>query len=75
MIRAVEQATRPIPDDANAIGGLTMGADPMAYGVAAVLATRAVASTCSWRGRSFQVISSFVWCFLRRHLVFLNMKH
>jgi orotate phosphoribosyltransferase len=29
-----------IPDDAEAIGGLTMGADPMAFGVAAVAATR-----------------------------------
>jgi orotate phosphoribosyltransferase len=29
-----------IPDEATAIGGLTMGADPMAFGVAAVAATR-----------------------------------
>jgi orotate phosphoribosyltransferase len=29
-----------IPADATAIGGLTMGADPVAFGVAAVLATR-----------------------------------
>ena len=29
-----------IPDEATAIGGLTMGADPVAYGVAAVGATR-----------------------------------
>jgi orotate phosphoribosyltransferase len=29
-----------IPDDATAIGGLTMGADPVAYGVAAIAATR-----------------------------------
>ncbi len=29
-----------IPADATAIGGLTMGADPVAYGVAAVAATR-----------------------------------
>lgn len=29
-----------IPDDATAIGGLTMGADPVAFGVAAVGATR-----------------------------------
>jgi len=29
-----------IPDDADAIGGLTIGADPVAYGVAAVAATR-----------------------------------
>ena len=32
-----------LPDDATAIGGLTMGADPMAYGVAAIGATRGVA--------------------------------
>ena len=29
-----------IPADATAIGGLTVGADPVAYGVAAVAATR-----------------------------------
>jgi len=29
-----------IPDEADAIGGLTMGADPVAFGVAAVAATR-----------------------------------
>jgi len=29
-----------IPSDAVAIGGLTMGADPVAYGIAAVAATR-----------------------------------
>lgn len=29
-----------IPDDATAIGGLTLGADPVAYGVAAIAATR-----------------------------------
>jgi orotate phosphoribosyltransferase len=29
-----------IPGDATAIGGLTMGADPMAFGVAAIAATR-----------------------------------
>ena len=29
-----------IPDDATAIGGLTMGADPVSFGVAAVAATR-----------------------------------
>ena len=29
-----------IPDDATAIGGLTMGADPVAFGVAAIAATR-----------------------------------
>jgi orotate phosphoribosyltransferase len=29
-----------IPDDVNAVGGLTLGADPVAYGLAAVGATR-----------------------------------
>lgn len=29
-----------IPHDATAIGGLTLGADPVAYGVAAIAATR-----------------------------------
>lgn len=29
-----------IPDDIDAIGGLTLGADPVAYGVAAIAATR-----------------------------------
>ena len=29
-----------LPDDVNAIGGLTMGADPVAFGVAAVAAAR-----------------------------------
>ena len=32
-------ASAVIPDDATAIGGLTVGADPVAYGVAAVAAT------------------------------------
>ena len=31
-----------VPDGADAIGGLTMGADPMAFGVAAIAATRSV---------------------------------
>ena len=31
-----------LPDGADAIGGLTMGADPMAFGVAAVAATRGI---------------------------------
>lgn len=33
------EALAVIPDDATAIGGLTVGADPVAYGVAAVAAT------------------------------------
>ncbi|MCU1401368.1 MAG: pyrE [Acidimicrobiales bacterium] len=38
-----------IPAEATAIGGLTVGADPVAYGVAAVAATR------GWQLRSFTV--------------------
>jgi orotate phosphoribosyltransferase len=38
-----------IPSDATAIGGLTMGADPVAFGVAAIGATR------GWALRSFSV--------------------
>jgi orotate phosphoribosyltransferase len=33
-------ALAAIPPDANAIGGLTLGADPVAYGIAAVAATQ-----------------------------------
>lgn len=33
-------ALEAIPEEANAIGGLTVGADPVAYGIAAVAATR-----------------------------------
>ena len=40
-IMAVADAMHDIiPDEATAIGGLTMGADPVAFGVAAVAATR-----------------------------------
>ena len=40
-ILAVADAALPlIPDEATAIGGLTMGADPVAFGIAAVAATR-----------------------------------
>lgn len=35
-----DAALAVIPDDATAIGGLTMGADPVAYAVAAIAATR-----------------------------------
>jgi orotate phosphoribosyltransferase len=35
-----ELALEAMPDDVTAIGGLTVGADPVAYGVAAVAATR-----------------------------------
>lgn len=37
---AVEEVFADVLDDIDAIGGLTMGADPVAFGVAAVLATR-----------------------------------
>jgi orotate phosphoribosyltransferase len=41
IVLVAEAALSVIPDDATAIGGLTMGADPVAFGVAAVAATRA----------------------------------
>ena len=37
---AVLEVFADVADDIDAIGGLTLGADPMAYGVAAVAATR-----------------------------------
>jgi orotate phosphoribosyltransferase len=40
MLLVADAALSVIPDDATAIGGLTMGADPVAFGVAAVAATR-----------------------------------
>ena len=40
ILLVADAALEIIPDDANAIGGLTVGADPVAYGVAAVGATR-----------------------------------
>lgn len=40
IMLVADAAQRLIPAEATAIGGLTMGADPMAYGIAAVLATR-----------------------------------
>lgn len=40
IVLVADVALSLIPDDASAIGGLTMGADPVAYGVAAVGATR-----------------------------------
>lgn len=40
ILLVAEVALSFIPDDATAIGGLTMGADPVAFGVAAVAATR-----------------------------------
>jgi orotate phosphoribosyltransferase len=40
IVLVADAALRVIPDDANAIGGLTMGADPVAFGIAAIAATR-----------------------------------
>jgi len=40
MLLMADVALGLIPADANAIGGLTVGADPVAYGVAAIGATR-----------------------------------
>ena len=40
MLLVAEAMLRVIPDDATAIGGLTMGADPVAFVTAAVAATR-----------------------------------
>jgi orotate phosphoribosyltransferase len=40
IVLIAEAALRVIPADATAIGGLTMGADPVAYGIAAIAATQ-----------------------------------
>ena len=40
MVLVVEAALEAIPEEATAIGGLTMGADAVAFAVAAVAATR-----------------------------------
>jgi orotate phosphoribosyltransferase len=40
IVLVANAALAVIPDDATAIGGLTMGADPVAFGIAAVAATR-----------------------------------
>lgn len=40
ILLVAELALEVIGDDVDAIGGLTMGADPVAYGIAAVAATR-----------------------------------
>lgn len=42
ILLVADVALSLIPPDAQAIGGLTMGADPVAFGVAAVAATRGV---------------------------------
>jgi orotate phosphoribosyltransferase len=40
VLLVADAALAVIPDDVRAIGGLTVGADPVAYGIAAVAATR-----------------------------------
>lgn len=40
LLLVADVALPLIPDDVNAMGGLTLGADPVAYGLAAVAATR-----------------------------------
>ena len=42
IVLVAEAALASIPSSANAIGGLTMGADPVAFGVAAVAATKGI---------------------------------
>ncbi|MFM8794207.1 MAG: orotate phosphoribosyltransferase [Acidimicrobiales bacterium] len=42
IVLVAQAALQVIPADADAIGGLTMGADPVAFGIAAVAATRGV---------------------------------
>lgn len=40
VLLMADLALQVIPDEATAIGGITVGADPVAYGIAAVAATR-----------------------------------
>src|SRR5947208_17023811 len=40
MLLVADAALAELPDDVDAIGGLTMGADAMAFAIAAVAATR-----------------------------------
>ena len=40
VLAVAEAALEVIPNDVDSIGGLTMGADPVAFGIAAVAATR-----------------------------------
>jgi orotate phosphoribosyltransferase len=40
IVLVADEALAAIPDDVTAIGGLTMGADPVAFGIAAIAATR-----------------------------------
>lgn len=48
LLLMADAALSVLPDEIDAIGGLTMGADPVAYGIAAVAATR---------GRALKVFS------------------
>lgn len=41
VVAVAKAALEVIPQDATAIGGLTMGADPVAFGIAAIAATQA----------------------------------
>ena len=43
MVLVADGVLSVLPDDADAIGGLTMGADPVAFVTAGVAATRGVA--------------------------------
>jgi orotate phosphoribosyltransferase len=40
IVLVADEALAVIPDDVTAIGGLTMGADPVAFGIGAIAATR-----------------------------------
>jgi len=40
LLLVADAALAVIPDDVDSLGGLTLGADPVAYGIAAVAATR-----------------------------------
>lgn len=40
IVLVADAALAVVPDDATAIGGLTMGADPVAFGIAAIAAAR-----------------------------------
>ena len=51
MLLVADAVLSAIPEEATAIGGLTMGADPVAFVTAGVAATRAVASRLSASAR------------------------
>ena len=55
MLLVADAALEVLPDDVTAIGGLTMGADAVAFGIAAIAATRGgscAASACARRSRT-----------------------